>query len=424
MELSDDGVNIVNVERSNVTKLLDLGSDILALGVGQVQVELVNSRLDGVPAGKTVGKVDVSGQTEIGGVENLVSGGVGENGLGVDTGLVGEGAETGDGVVEGDVDLDGVGDEVLEVSQLVQLVLGENVVSVSSNHSSHQTTERGDTVSLTDTENGDIDEVGTSLEGGVGVGNGTAGVVVEMALNVARDNGLEGSDKLVDLSGVGASNSVSNTDSVDTNLVDSSVDVEEIDQVGSERILGGESDLNAVALDKLNDLDSGLCNVVHVLAVGVLSQELGGTNDDIDTIDTGGDSESCVVHVASDVSENLGLKTELADGLAIGPRLLRCCGGGQLDVVDTKVVQSLGNLDLGLGVKEGRGKLLSLSQSGLDELELGHVRKEIGGVGSVRISLLAGVTDLDSNVGGLLRSSVSGGGVICCAHFFSDSWLC
>lgn len=421
VELSDDGVNIVNVERSDVSELLDLGSDILALGVSQVQVELVNSRLDGVPAGQTVGKVDVSGQTEIGGVENLVGGGVGKDGLGVDTGLVGEGTETSDGVVEGDVDLDGISDKVLEVSQLVQLVLGENVVSVSSDHSSHQTSERGDTVSLTDSENGDIDEVGAGLESGVGVGNGTAGIVVEMALNVTRDDGLEGSDKLVDLSGVGTSDGIGNTDSVDTNLVDGSVNVEEIDQVGSERVLRGESDLDTVALDKLDDLDGGLCNVVHVLTVGVLSQELGGTNDDIDTVNTGGDGESCVVHVASDVSENLGLKTELADGLAIGPRLLRCCGGGQLDVVNTKVIKGLGNLDLGLGVEEGRSKLLSLSQSGLDELELGDVGQEIRGVGSVGIGLLSGVTDLDSDGGGLLRSSVSGGGVICCAHFYSDS---
>jgi hypothetical protein len=42
---------------------------------------------------------DVAGHAKVGGVENLVSARVGEDGLGVDTGLVGEGAEAGDVVV-------------------------------------------------------------------------------------------------------------------------------------------------------------------------------------------------------------------------------------------------------------------------------------------------------------------------------------
>jgi hypothetical protein len=42
---------------------------------------------------------DVSSHTEVGGVEDLVCRGVGKDGLGVDTGLVGKGAETGDVVV-------------------------------------------------------------------------------------------------------------------------------------------------------------------------------------------------------------------------------------------------------------------------------------------------------------------------------------
>ena len=67
------------------------------------------------------------------------------------------------------------------------------------------------------THNRGVDVGRTGLERGVGVGNGASRVVVEMRLNVAAD-------------------SVSDTDSVDTDLVDGSVDGQEVDQLGSERV--------------------------------------------------------------------------------------------------------------------------------------------------------------------------------------------
>ncbi len=62
--------------------------------------------------------MDVAGQTEVCGVENLVCAGVVEDGLGVDASLVGEGAEAGDGVVEGRVDLDSLGNHVLNLQEV------------------------------------------------------------------------------------------------------------------------------------------------------------------------------------------------------------------------------------------------------------------------------------------------------------------
>jgi len=41
------------------------------------------------------------------------------------------------------------------------------------------------------------------------------------------------------------------------------------------------------------------------------------------------------------VSKNLGLEAELGDDLAVPPRLLRAGRTGQLDVVDTELVQGL-----------------------------------------------------------------------------------
>jgi hypothetical protein len=46
-------------------------------------------------------------------------------------------------------------------------------------------------------------------------------------------------------------------------------------------------------------------------------------------------------------------------------------------VVNTKIVQSLGDLNLLLGVEEGIGKLLTLSQSTLNDLEIGYVAQEV-----------------------------------------------
>lgn len=45
---------------------------------------------------------------------------------------------------------------------------------------------------------------------------------------------------VVDLAGRSATDGVSDTDTVDTNLVDSAVQGEEVDEIGSEGVLGGD----------------------------------------------------------------------------------------------------------------------------------------------------------------------------------------
>lgn len=64
--------------------------------------------------------------------------------------------------------------------------------------------------------------------------------------------------------------------------------------------------------------------------------------------------------MAADMSENLGAESELANGLAIKTRLFRCGGRCQLNVLDTKGIQSLRDGDLGLGVKESICELFPL----------------------------------------------------------------
>lgn len=85
--------------------------------------------------------MDVSVHAKVGGVDDLVSAGHVQDGLGVDARLVGESAEAGDGVVEGDINLNGLGNKVLDLLELVQLVPRSDIVVAADNHAGKQATE-------------------------------------------------------------------------------------------------------------------------------------------------------------------------------------------------------------------------------------------------------------------------------------------
>lgn len=72
----------------------------------------------------------------------------------------------------------------------------------------------------------------------------------------------------------------------------------------------------------------------------VFPEERRGSNDDIDTVNTGLDGDSRVVHVTSDVCEDLGvLEAEVADGFTVSTRFWRGGGRGQLNVLDSELVK-------------------------------------------------------------------------------------
>lgn len=99
VEGTDDGIRIIDGNGADVSQLLDLHGALLELGVRHLDVQLGCSRLDGVPSSQPRGEVDVSRHAEVSGVDNLVRRWVVEDGLGVDSCLVGESAETSDGGV-------------------------------------------------------------------------------------------------------------------------------------------------------------------------------------------------------------------------------------------------------------------------------------------------------------------------------------
>lgn len=76
-------------------------------------------------------------------------------------------------------------------------------------------------------------------------------------------------------------------------------------------------------------------------------------------------------------------------------------------VVNTKVVESLGNLDLLLGIEESVGELLTLTQSTLDNLETGDIAQEVGDtdVVAVRVTRSGGMrvlAGLDTGEAGVI----------------------
>ena len=127
---SQNHIDILHRLRSDIGKLLDLGSSILDLIISHLEVELIDSRSDSVPSSQSVTTIshlplktrharlwllnagaekrfnppnrDITGHSKVGRVENLISRWVGKDGLGMDTGLVCECTESSDVVVAAD----------------------------------------------------------------------------------------------------------------------------------------------------------------------------------------------------------------------------------------------------------------------------------------------------------------------------------
>jgi hypothetical protein len=74
-------------------------------------------------------------------------------------------------------------------------------------------------------------------------------------------------------------------------------------------------------------------------------------------------------------------------------------------VVHTEIVQCLGDLNLLLGVEESVGKLLTLTEGTLNDLEAGNIAQEVRNADVVtvrvagRVRVLAGLDSSEAGVG-------------------------
>lgn len=107
-----------------------------------------------------------------------------------------------------------------------------------------------------------------------------------MTFDITRNDAPQSPYEFVNLTRVRASNGIGDTNTVDTDLVNGTVDRQEVDQVGTERVFGRESYFDPLGLDELDDFDRRLDDVGDVLSVRVLAEERRGTDNDIDTINT------------------------------------------------------------------------------------------------------------------------------------------
>ena len=76
-------------------------------------------------------------------------------------------------------------------------------------------------------------------------------------------------------------------------------------------------------------------------------------------------------------------------------------------VVHTEVIESLGNLNLLLGIKESIGKLFTLTKCALDNLETRNIAQEIGDANIVAIGVpgcggVGVLTSLDASEAGVV----------------------
>ena len=92
----------------------------------------------------------------------------------------------------------------------------------------------------------------------MGVGNGTACIVVEMGLNIRANHTTECPNHLEHLPGRRHADCIRDTHSVHAHPVNSLVERQQIDEVGPEGVLGREADFTALAvLRSVNLQDPG-----------------------------------------------------------------------------------------------------------------------------------------------------------------------
>jgi hypothetical protein len=83
------------------------------------------------------------------------------------------------------------------------------------------------------------------------VGNRATSVVVEMRLDVATDHAPQGTNQVVNLAWRCTADRIRHADTVNAQSIDSPIKGEQIHEIGSERVLGGETDFNASTISPI-----------------------------------------------------------------------------------------------------------------------------------------------------------------------------
>eukprot|EP00051_Salpingoeca_urceolata_P000945 m.37449 g.37449 ORF g.37449 m.37449 type:complete len:464 (+) comp11106_c0_seq1:159-1550(+) len=287
-EAHQHAVNLVHGERPFVGEIFDHRRHCLDLRVGDLQVELLGSVRDGVPAGQAVGKLDVAINAKICWVNDLVRTRVGHHSLGVHASLVGKGRRAGNVVVKGNFNVGCGRDVPFQVPQQLEVKPAGDGFLVNGVHASQQSTKGRDAVALANTKHTCVDVCRTSLQGNQCIGNAAASVVVNMKFNasVRRHYTAHRRNDTHDLQWGRNADSVCDADAINTKCVNSLVNAQNFRHVAAKRVLAAEADLQPMVLDVANDLTGSLDHGLNALAVGVLSENLAGRHVQVDTVYT------------------------------------------------------------------------------------------------------------------------------------------
>jgi hypothetical protein len=105
--------------------------------------------------------------------------------------FVSEGAVTGDVIVEWDGYVDCFSDDIFQIAKFFEVVFCFDVFFVCGVHACEKTSDGGDSISFTDTEDGGVDVGCTGFESTVSICNRTTGIIVEMTFDIAGNDSSE-----------------------------------------------------------------------------------------------------------------------------------------------------------------------------------------------------------------------------------------
>lgn len=159
-------------------------SAALDLTVGHLQPELIDTTFDSVPTCQSRCEMNIAGHSKICRVNDFIGGGVREYGFGMYASLVCKCAEAGDIVVEGNVDLDCTGNEVLNSLQLREVVLALHVVAIGHEHACNEASKWSNAVPLANAKDRCVYVGSSGLKRAIRIGYSTASVIVEMRFNI------------------------------------------------------------------------------------------------------------------------------------------------------------------------------------------------------------------------------------------------
>ena len=121
-----------------------------------------------------------------------------------------------------------------KVAQLVDIILVLNILAVYRRNAGYRALYWCNPFALNGSKHRGIDRGGSRLESAVGIGDGIPCIVVEMGFDIRAHFLAKDFDVLVDFKWSGRPHRVGDTDAIDSQLINSRIDLENVMEFGTE----------------------------------------------------------------------------------------------------------------------------------------------------------------------------------------------